>query len=183
VLALAAALAGCSAAAPASTSFDPAAPCTTDTRLPGAYPQLEALVPTQLFGKPPTTLDSGRNCTRTNLGTLADHGLTEVRFAGGLWDRSPTSGVTLAVFQGDGLSAEMMGEWYEASARLSSKTAGLKPSRPVIDGRQGYRLDLLASEVPQTVVCWPSADGRTVQVVIGAGVPESDIQAGIGAFG
>lgn len=174
------ALAGaCSSAAP---TFDPAAACTADQRLPGAYPRLEALVPARLFGVPPTQLDSGRNCTTTNLGSLADHGLKEIRFAGGRWDRSPTSGVTIAVFEGEGLTAEMMGEWYEATARLSSKTAALKPGRPIVDGRQGYRLDLLASEVPQTVVCWPSPDGRTVRVVIGAGVPEADVQAAIHAF-
>jgi hypothetical protein len=173
-------LGACTSAAP---SFDPAAACTSDARLPGAYPRLEALVPARLFGVPPGHLDSGRNCTSTNLGTLADHGLAEVRFAGGRWDRSQTSGVTLAVFEGDGLTAEMMGEWYEATARLSSKTAGLKPSRPIIEGRQAYRLDLLASEVPQTVICWPSADGKYVWVVIGAGVPESDIQEALKAFG
>ena len=171
----------CTAAPP--VSFDPAAPCSIDARLPGAYPALEALVPARLFGAPPDRLDSGRNCSTTNLGTLAGHGVTEVHFAGGLWERSKTSGVTLAVFAGDGLTAEWMGEWYEASARLSSKTAGLRPTRPIIAGRQGYRLDLLASEAPQTVICWPSADGRTVDVVIGAGVPESDIAAAVAAFG
>lgn len=171
----------CTAAAP--PSFDATAPCTADARLPGAYPALEALVPARLFGAAPDRLDSGRNCSVTNLGTLAGHGLTGVRFAGGLWQRSTTTGVTLAVFEGGGLSAERLGEWYEASARLSSKTAGLKPSRPIIAGRQGYRLDLLASEAPQTVICWPSADGASVQVVIGAGVPESDITAALAAFG
>ena len=113
---------------------------------------------------------------------LAKHGIREVRFAGGRWDRSRTSGLTLAVFAGEGLTAERLGEWYEASARATNKTAGLRPSRPTIDGRQGYRLDLLASEVPQTVICWPSADGTLVQVVLAAGVPEADISAGIAAF-
>lgn len=173
-------LGACGSGTPAS--FDSAVACTADARVPGAYPRLEALVPTRLFDQGPTRLDSGRNCTKTNLGTLAGHGLTEVRFAGGLWERSKTSGVTLAVFEGDGLTAEMMGEWYEASARLSPKTAGLRPSRPTIDGRQAYRLDLLSSDLPQAVICWPSADGATVNVVIGAGVPESDIQAAIAAF-
>ncbi len=180
LLLLGALLGACSSTA---STFDPTGACTSDGRAPGAYPTLEALVPRHLFGTPPASLDSGRNCSSTNLGSLADHGIREVRFAGGRWDRSPTSGVTLAVFQGDGLTAEMMGEWYEATARLSSKTAGLKPSRPIVDGRQAYRLDLLASEVPQTVICWPSADGRTVQVVLGAGVPESDIEAAVQAFG
>src|SRR5829696_7976741 len=44
-------------------SFDPTGDCTTDGRAPGAYPELEALVPTRYQGVPPGTLDSGRNCT------------------------------------------------------------------------------------------------------------------------
>lgn len=175
-------VAACSGAA-APATFDAAAACTADQRVAGAYPDLEARIPRSLFGAGPTQLDSGRNCTSTNLGTLAGHGISEVHFAGGRWDRSGTSGVTLAVFSAPTLSAEWMGEWYEASARASSKTAGLRPSRPTIGGRQAYRLDLLSSDAPQSVICWPSADGRVVQVVIAAGVPESDIEAGIAAFG
>lgn len=181
VLALSSLLGACSGSPPAT--FDATAPCSIDQRVAGAYPDLEARIPRTLFGTGATQLDSGRNCTARNLGTLADRGLSEVHFAGGRWDRTGTSGVTLAVFAADGLTAEWMGEWYEASARASSKTAGLKPTRPTIGGRQAYRLDLLSSDMPQSVVCWPSADGKVVQVVIGADVPESDIQAGIAAFG
>ncbi len=181
-VAVSSALGACSGA-PAPAPFDPTAACTSDQRIAGAYPDLEARIPRTLFGTAPSQLDSGRNCTSTNLGSLADHGIAEVHFAGGRWDRSPTSGVTLAVFSANGLTAEEMGEWYEASARASSKTAGLRPTRPTVAGRQGYRLDLLSSDTPQTVVCWPSADGKVVQVVVAAGVPESDIQAGVAAFG
>lgn len=173
-------LAGCAAAAP--PSFDPSAPCTVDVRIPGAYPTLEALVPPSLDGRPPARLDSGRNCTTTNLTTLADRGISELRFAGGLWESGSAAGVTLAVFEADGLTAADMGEWYEAGARVARRTQALKPSRPLIDGRQGYRLDLLNGDVPQSVIVWPSADGRVVQVVIGASVPESQIQAAITAF-
>jgi len=179
-LGVAVGLAGCSAAA--SASFDPRAPCTADARQPGAYPGLEARVPTGFEGRPPTRLDSGRNCTPANLGSLAEHGISEVRFAGGLWEATSSSGVTLAVFEADGLEAANIGEWYEASARLARKTQALKPTRPTIDGRQAFRLDLLNGDVPQTVVVWPSADGRVVQVVIGSGVAEDRIQAGIAAF-
>lgn len=169
-------------AAQPDASFDAAAPCTIDQRLAGAYPPLEAELPTQLFGVAPTAVDSGRNCTTKNLGSLVDHGVTELRFAGARWDRSARSGVTTVLFTADGLTAEWIGEWYEASARLSSKTAALQPSRPMVDGLQGYRLDLLASESPQAVIAWPGAEPGTVRVVIGAGVPEADVQAAIAAF-
>ncbi|MFM2105805.1 MAG: hypothetical protein RL338_837 [Chloroflexota bacterium] len=180
-LAVAVALAGCSAT-PAPASFDPAASCTEDARLPGAYPELEAFLPTRLFDAAPDSLDSGRNCTERNLGTLVNHGIAELRFAGALWERSESTGVRLAVFAGDGVTAERIGEWYEGSARSTNKTTALRPSRPTIDGRQAYRLDLLASEQPQTVVAWPSADGTRVQVVIAAGVPAAELEAAIAAF-
>jgi hypothetical protein len=173
--------AGCSSAA-APAPFDPAAPCTADIRQSGAYPELESLIPASLDGRPPSRVDSGRNCTAANLGSLAEHGISEVRFAGGLWETSPSSGVTLAIFEADGLEAVHIGEWYEASARLARKTQALRPTRPTIDGRQAYRLDLLNGDVPQTVVVWPSSDGRVVQVVIGSGVGEDRIQAAILAF-
>ena len=69
VLAVALSGAACSGGPP--PSFDPTGDCTTDGRAPGAYPDLEALVPTKYQGVAPGTLDSGRNCTVTNLGSLA----------------------------------------------------------------------------------------------------------------
>ena len=41
-------------------SFDPTGPCTGDGREPGAYPELEARIPTSYYGKPPEKLDSGQ---------------------------------------------------------------------------------------------------------------------------
>lgn len=180
-LVVAVSLAGC-AAAPAPASFDPAAPCVEDARVAGAYPELEGRLPARLFGAAPDSLDSGRNCTERNLGTLVNHGIAELRFAGALWERSDSTGVRLAVFAGDGVTAERIGEWYEGSARSTNKTTALRPSRPTIDGRQAYRLDLLASEQPQTVIAWPSADGSRVQVVIAAGVPAADLDEALAAF-
>ncbi len=70
-LVLALVLAGCGTATPVA-SFDPASACTTDGRMPGAYPELEALLPAAYEGKAPSTVDSGRNCTPAALGTLAE---------------------------------------------------------------------------------------------------------------
>jgi hypothetical protein len=164
------------------TSFDPAGPCTVDGRFPGAYPALEAMVPTTYFGRGPDTLDSGRNCSVAELGTLAGHGLTEVRFAGGTWNTSANSGVTLAVFTGDGLTAEWLGEWYEASARAATNTRQITPSRPSVAGRQGYRLDTINGDSNQSVTTWPSAKADVIYVVLAADTSPSDIQAAIEAF-
>jgi len=153
-----------------------------DGRYPGAYPDLEAQVPKTFLGRAPDQLDSGRNCTATELGTLAGHGLTEVRYAGGTWNTSPNSGITLAVFTGQGLTAEWLGEWYESSARAASNTRQIDPTRPKIDGRQGYRLDTVNDESNQTVITWPSTTPDVVYVVVAADASSADIASAIKAF-
>src|SRR5207344_7224 len=88
--------AACGAGTP--PSFDPTGACSTDGRAAGAYPDLEALVPTRYQGVPPETLDSGRNCTAGNLGSLASLGISEIRFAGGTWTFGAERAAVLAVF-------------------------------------------------------------------------------------
>lgn len=160
---LAVAIAGCSLA---GSSFDPNGPCTSDGRQPGAYPQLEALVPTTLDGKRPGQLDSGRNCTAEGLGTLAGHGIHEVRFAGGIWQTGAESGTTLAVFSAPGLTAAELGEFYEAGARASSKVSAIETSAPAVQGRAGYRLDAENDGRLQSIVTWPDPAAEVVRVVI-----------------
>ena len=84
--------------------------------MPGAYPDLEALLPATYDGKPPAGVDSGRTCTTDALGTLATHGITGVRFAGATWSLGASSGLTVAVFDGTGLDPATMLEFYEEYA-------------------------------------------------------------------
>ena len=73
-------------------TFDPTGPCTADGSAPGAYPELEAAIPKTFRGAAPADLDSGRACTPDGLGTLAAHGVKEIRFAGGdVDDRDATA--------------------------------------------------------------------------------------------
>jgi len=173
-------VAACSSSGAAS--FNPAGPCIADGRAPGAYPDLESQVPKAVAGTTPVSRDSGRNCTGMNLGTLAAHGVTEVRFAGAIWHDAAQSGLTLAVFRAPGLRAEWIGEWYEATARAGRRTGAIQATRPLIAGRQAYRMDLVNGESKQTVVVWSSAAGDLVQVVIAADEPEARIQDAIAAF-
>jgi hypothetical protein len=174
-------LAACGGATP-YTSFDPSAPCTADGRFPGAYPVLEARVPARFQGRAPDTLDSGRNCSTKELGTLAGHGLHEVRYAGATWYLSGNAGVTLAVFTGEGLTAEWIGEWYEATARAASNTRQIDPTRPTVDGHPAFRLDTLNGDSVQTVIDWASSSGDAVYVVIAADAPVATIDAATAAF-
>jgi hypothetical protein len=179
---LVALLAACGGAAAPLVSFDPTGPCSADGRFPGAYPSLEARLPTTFQGRPPDTIDSGRNCSGTELATLAGHGIREMRYAGATWFLSGNAGITLAVFSADGLTAEWIGEWYEATARAARNTRQIDPTRPQVAGRQAYRLDTINGESVQTVIDWAAPSGDAVYVVIAADAPVAIIDAATAAF-
>ena len=164
-------------------SFDATGPCTTDGRAAGSYPDLEALVPKTYRGAAPQTLDSGRNCTVTNLGSLAMLGITEVRFAGGTWTFGAERALVLAVFRTKGLSAEALAAFYTQSANAAARTNITGQSETEIAGRPGRRLDTKTGERVQTVVVWPALAKDAVNVVISNDLPDARIQDAIDAFG
>jgi hypothetical protein len=180
---LAAAVAVSACALEPVESFDPTGPCTHDGAAEGAYPELEARVPETYEGAPPERLDSGRNCTPENLGTLLDDGIEEIRFAGGTWQFGGDIAVVTAVFTAPGLTAEDLAEFYEMSARSAGRTQVTGESTRVIAGRQGYRLDTTTGERIQTVVVWPAADPDHVNVVISHNLPDPKIEVAVEAFG
>ena len=63
------------------------------------------------------------------LGSLADAGIAELRFAGATWQTGGTSGLTLAVFKADGLDATKMLEFYALSAESARRTEKLPALR------------------------------------------------------
>ena len=148
-----------------SATFDPSAPCSADARVAGAYPALEALVPRNFRGRGPDRVDSGRSCTRAALGSLSVHGISELRFAGAVWDLGSGSGVTLAVLDGNGLTAPWVEEFYKSGAEAAKETEKVE-ARPVDlpDAVSGFRIDALNGESYQTVLVWP--DGDHVRVII-----------------
>ena len=165
-IALVAVLAGCGSAS-ASVSFSTAGACLSDGRAPGAYPELEALVPATLAGKPPTTLDSGRNCSDKALGSLTTHGVHELRFGGGTWDAGGGAGTSIATLglADDDLPVAWIEEFYELGARTASKTDNVSTSRPTLASvGPAFRVDALNDLSFQSIVVWPV--GSRVRVVI-----------------
>jgi hypothetical protein len=167
----------------AAPSFDPTGPCLSDGAAPGAYPELEASVPTTYRGAVPDKLDSGRNCSPERLGSLADVGLEEVRFAGATWSFGAERALALAVFRAPGLQADQIADFYADSARSNARTEILAESTPAIAGRSGWRIDTKTSERLQTVVVWPASQPELVNVVITNDLPEARIEDAIAAFG
>lgn len=184
-LALALVSAACGGSPIPVQSFDPASPCTTDGRQPGAYPDLEALLPATYDGKAPVSRDSGRNCTADALGSLADDGITGVRFAGATWDLGGTTALTVAVFQADGLDAAKMIQFYLVGANSNSKTDSLSQADVTVGGRAAKRLDVLQSDgTGQTIVAWPAASGPgMVNVLLAADLGDAKVLDALSQFG
>lgn len=139
-------------------AFDPTGPCTTDGSAKGAYPELEAAVPTAFRGAPPSALDSGRACTPAGLGTLATHGVDELRFAGATWEVGSDSGVSLAVFtdpNGPALEPTWLAEFYETGARAGKKVESVTTAEYAVTAQiSGRRIDVLNGESYQSIVVW-----------------------------
>lgn len=166
----------------AAASFDPAGRCTVDGSAPGAYPDLEALIPTSYMDQAPETLDSGRNCSDANLGSLQDAGINEVRFAGGTWAFGAERAAVLAVFTAPGLTAADLADLYLESAQTANRTKITDASQPLVEGRSGRRLDTKTGERTQTVLVWPSATTDVVNVVITNDLPDARIDDAVAAF-
>lgn len=166
------AVSGC--AAPAA-SFDPAAPCTRDARLPGAYPDLEQLIPASFQGQAPASVDSGRNCTTASIGTLAGVGVEELQFAGGLWETGRRSGVTLAVVRSPALTGQQVFDFYHAGALAARRTETIDTT--IVEsasGRDILSLTTLNGESFQTIQVQEAAEAGLVRVVlVGSDVREN----------
>ena len=181
VLTLAFALVACGGAAPAS--FDPTGACTGDGQVAGAYPDLEAKVPTRYQDRAPDHLDSGRHCTPENLGSLAAAGFKEIRFAGGTWGFGGDRAAALVVFSAPGLTVDAITRFYEESAKAANRTQVTGVSTPSLAGESVHRLDSKTGDRTQTVVVWPAADPGVVNVVITNELPDPKIEAAVAAFG
>jgi hypothetical protein len=182
VLAVIAMLVGaCSGAT--GPSFEPSGPCTADGSAPGAYPDLEALIPAVYEERGPNRLDSGRNCSDENLGSLAAEGIDEIRFAGGTWEFGSDIAAVLAVFAADSLTVDAMAHWWESTARASSRTQILGSTSAEVAGRTVHRLDTKTGERIQSVLVWAGEAPGRVNVVLSHNLPDPKIEAAVATFG
>jgi hypothetical protein len=169
--------------------FDPATPCGGVDRqeMKGAYPDLEARIPLQVDGQAADSRDSGRYCAKATLGTLWDAGIHESQFGGGIWALDPTGGTSLAglqlsVFRAPSLTARLLADEYKSGADATNRVTIVSATNEQVNGRPGFRINLLNGDSHQAIVVWPSADGAVIQVVIASDVAESKVQAAVAAF-
>lgn len=184
-------LAGCGGP---EASFTPDGPCAADGRGSGVYPDLEARLPPSLGGIGPangpgsatadvlpTTVDSGRSCSQSALGSIWSHDVRELRYAGATWDAGNGDGTVSAFFTTPpgqpALEAAWMEEFYESGARATGKTENIEITRPNIDPAGAvFRLDTLNDLSLQTVVVWPAKDGIRVVIVATRVSPDASRQ-------
>jgi len=164
ILACAFVLAACGGG---GASFDPRGTCGPDGKAAGAYPALEQLLPTSFDGQAPTSVDSGRHCTESALGSLITHDAAGIEFAGATWDLGSGTGVSSALFSlpERDLPAAWIAEFYEIGARTAKRTEHITATRQTFPGtEEAYRLETLNELSLQTVVTWQ--DGNVVRVVL-----------------
>ena len=160
-------LAVVSACGGGGATFNPSGTCGADGKAPGAYPDLEKLLPTRFEDKAPTSVDSGRHCSVSALGSLITHDAAGIEFAGATWDLGSGTGVSSALFSlpERELPADWIAEFYEIGARTAKRTENIATSRPTFDGTGAtFRLDTLNDLSLQSVVTWQ--DGNIVRVVL-----------------
>ncbi|MEA2537669.1 MAG: hypothetical protein QOF11_1903 [Chloroflexota bacterium] len=181
VLALTTACSG--PAAPAS--FDPSQPCAgvAEQTMAGAYPDLEATIPSVLAGEPSTARESGRYCSPDTLGTLVQAGIGEVHFGAATWDRGSGKALSLVTFEAAGLTDQAIFDSYVAGAVANGKIHDLATSAPTLAGGPGHRLDFLNGDSSfQRILVWPGERTGRVRVVLAADLVDADIQAAVDAF-
>lgn len=170
VLAGALALAACGAAAVPSGPLEPCGADRADATSIGGFPELEALVPRSLDGRAPDTVNSGRSCSDKALGSLASHGVQELRYAGATWNQGQADATVAAVLTTPAgqpaLEQAWIEEFYTAGAVAGTKTDNVTTTRPTMDPvGQVFRLEALNDLSQQTIVIWADASG-VIRVVI-----------------
>jgi hypothetical protein len=151
-------------------SFDPSGRCVADVRLPGAFPELERIVPAKLGDAAASKVDSGRNCTSASLGTYGAHGISELRYAGATWDEGGGDATVIAIMATPAsqpiLQQDWVEEFYRAGALASTKTENVSATRPTMDGTTVYRLETLNDLSLQTLLVWSTNGMGGIHVVI-----------------
>jgi hypothetical protein len=156
-------------------TFPATSACPEEARAAGALPDLEGLVPRDVAGQAPSTVDSGWNCLPSTLGTYASHGVTRLEFGGATWDEGDGNGAVAAVFRTGPADPRLEGPWveesYEQGARASRGVENVETRRLQMRAAGDvWRLDALNRLSLQTIVVWPH--GEHVHVVLVASTVE-----------
>lgn len=178
------AAAGCGTVGTPAT-VDPSAPCggAEEQRAPGLDPEMEALIPTAIDGAAPSSLDSGRYCSAKALGLLAEAGFEEVRFAGATWPSETSAGIAVVVYRAPGLTLDAMADAFARGADDARSVNQVHTQAVDVAGRTAVRIDAAMRDETQTVYLWPATSPDTINVLIGSGVEQEQLDAALETMG
>ena len=108
---------------------------------------------------------AGTAATRTS-GRSPTRGSTRSASPGGTWEFGSDIAAVLAVFAADKLTVDAMADWWESTARASSRTQILGSTSAEVAGRTVHRLDTKTGERIQSVLVWAGDEPGQVNVVL-----------------
>ena len=79
--------------------------------------------------------------------------------------------------------SEALADWWESTARASSRTQILGSTSAEVAGRTVHRLDTKTGERLQSVLVWAGDEPGQVNVVLSHNLPDPKIEAAVAAFG
>ena len=153
----------------------PAAACA-DTRSPGADAELEALLPRELDGRAPETVDSGRFCSAEALGSLIPAGIAEVRFAGATWPEDDR-GVSLVLYRAPNLDLDRMADAFATGAGVARRITNVTAHETTFAGGRAIRVNAVATDRALNVLLWSPRPPDLVAAALASGVGEQRLLA------
>ena len=177
VLAGAATLAACGGAGvPPVDGAAPTGGACADTLGAGLDAELEALLPGEIEGRAPASVESGRLCSGESLGTLIPAGIREVRFAGATWPDGDR-GVSLVLYRAPNLDLDRMADAFANGAGAARRISNVTARETTFAGGRAIRIDAVARDRALNVLLWSPRPPDLVAAVLASGVPEERIVA------
>jgi hypothetical protein len=150
-----------------------AAACA-DEQGAGLDAELEALLPDELNGVAPTSVESGRFCSAEALGSLIPAGISELRFAGATWPED-TRGVSLVLYRAPNLDLDRMADAFADGAGVARRISNVTAIETTFAGGRAIRVNAVATNRALNVRLWSPRPPDLVGGVLASGYPEERI--------
>ncbi len=161
----------CSGAAPSV-----GAPACADEQAAGLDAELEALLPDDLGGVRPATVESGRFCSAEALGSLIPAGISELRFAGATWPED-ARGVSLVLYRAPNLDLDRMADAFANGAGVARRISNVTAIETTFAGGRAIRVNAVATDRALNTLLWSPRPPDLVAGVLASGLPEERIIA------
>ena len=163
------------AACARNTEPSAAAACP-DAQGAGLDSELEALLPDELDGVAPESVESGRFCSAEALGSLIPAGVSELRFAGATWP-DDARGVSLVLYRAPNLDLDRMADAFANGAGVARRISNVTAVETTFAGRRAIRVNAVARDRSLNVLLWSPRPPDLVAGVLASGLPEERIVA------